>query len=100
MIGETVGETGRESASFSGGDGARVGMREEEAVGSPVRDMVDGLVRVDVGIGVRLAVGARVSRLVCAVGGPARLSGRRQACTHLPFTLAVRSVSFQSTQTQ
>jgi hypothetical protein len=51
-----------------GGDGEMAGMREGEAVCSPVRDAVDGVVRVDVGLGVRLAVGAGVSRLVCALG--------------------------------
>ena len=72
VLGETVGEGDGEcvsdSASPSGGDGERVGMRVGEAVGSPVGDAVGRLLRVDVGIGVHLSVGAGVSRIVCAVG--------------------------------
>ena len=72
VLGETVGEGDGEcvsdSASPSGGDGERVGMRVGEAVGSPVGDAVGGLDRVDVGLGVHLAVGASVSRIVCALG--------------------------------
>ena len=72
VLGETVGEGDGEcvsdSASPSGGDGERVGMRVGEAVGSPVGDAVGRLLRVDVGIGVHIVVGSGVSRIVCAVG--------------------------------
>ena len=49
------------------GDSERVGMREGETVGSPVGDAVRRLLRVDVGIGVHMVVGAGVSRILCAV---------------------------------
>jgi hypothetical protein len=69
VLGERAGERDGESVGvIDRGDGERVSMREGEADGSPVGEAVGRLVRVDVGIGVRLAVGAGVSRLVCAVG--------------------------------
>ena len=43
-------------------------MREGKVVGSHVGDALDGILILDVGLGVRRAVGSGVSRIVGAVG--------------------------------
>ena len=55
----------------------------------------------DVGLGVHIAVGAGVSRIVCAVGfgarcGTARTSGRRPACSLSP-TLPLSTIGVADT---